>query len=191
MKRCGWCGDDALYVQYHDDEWGKPEFDDLRLFEMLNLEGMQAGLSWITILRKRENYRLAFDGFDPKKIAAYDDKKIESLLQNPGIIRHRLKVNAIVANAKAYLSLQADGQSLSEFVWAYVEHQPIQNTFQSLSDIPAKTALSDQLAKDLKKRGFKFVGSTTVYAFMQATGMVNDHIIDCEQYLKCQRLPAV
>lgn len=178
-KRCSWCGDDPLYVDYHDNEWGKPQYDDQLLFEMLNLEGMQAGLSWITILRKRENYRNAFDHFDAHKIAKYNDAKIEMLLLNPGIIRNRLKVNAIVNNAKAYLALLEEGISLSDFLWEFVDHKPIQNQWRQLSEIPAKTELSDTLAKALKKRGFKFVGSTTVYAFMQATGMVNDHIVDC------------
>lgn len=184
QKRCGWCGDDPLYCDYHDTEWGRPIYDDRLLFEFLILEGMQAGLSWITILKKRENYRQAFAGFDAEKIAKYTPKKIESLLQNPGIIRNRLKVNAIVNNAKSYLAL-TEQRSFSEYLWEFVDHQPIQNRWRSLAEIPTHTDHSDQMAKSLKKQGFKFVGTTICYAFMQAVGMVNDHLIDCDWHDQC------
>ncbi|MGI6152800.1 MAG: DNA-3-methyladenine glycosylase I [Christensenellaceae bacterium] len=180
--RCSWAKDLPIYIDYHDNEWGRPVHNDNRLFEMLILEGMQAGLSWITVLKKREAFRQAFDGFDPGKVAGYDEEKIEELLKNEGIIRNRLKLNAAVTNAKAFLEVQKKYGSFDQFIWAYVNHTPIQNHPQSTEDIPAKTPLSDQISKDLKKLGFKFVGSTIVYAFMQATGMVNDHVADCFVY---------
>lgn len=181
-KRCEWCGDDPLYVDYHDKEWGVPLHDDQLLFEFLLLEGAQAGLSWITILRKRENYRKAFDHFDPVKISRYSDKKIEKLLQDPGIVRNKLKVNAAVTNAKAFLETQKEFGTFDKYIWGFVGGKPIQNRFKTIQDIPASTDVSDVMSKNLKKRGFKFVGSTICYAFMQATGMVNDHITSCFRY---------
>lgn len=177
--RCNWSLKDQLYRDYHDNEWGVPLHDDTRLFEMLNLEGAQAGLSWHTVLIKRENYRKAFDEWDAKKIARYTDKKIEKLLQDPGIIRNRLKVMATIGNAKAFLQVQKEFGSFDNYIWQFVNHKPIVNYFKSLSEIPAKTPVSDAMSKDLLKRGFKFVGSTICYAFMQATGMVDDHINTC------------
>lgn len=182
--RCEWCGDDPLYVAYHDEEWGRPCHDDAKLFEMLILEGMQAGLSWITILRKRENFREAFDNFDPHKIIAYDEAKVESLMQNKGIIRNRLKIESSIKNARAFLAVQDEFGSFDAYIWQFVGGKPIVNQFQSMSDIPAKTSEAEAMSKDLKKRGFKFVGHTICYAFMQACGMVNDHIMDCFCYPK-------
>jgi len=179
IKRCWWCGDDALYQSYHDEEWGQPLHDEQKLFEFLCLEGAQAGLSWITILRKRENYRVAFDDFDPQKIAVYDDARIASLLTNAGIVRNRLKVNGFVKNARAYLEMRERGSSFDEYFWDYVDGKPIQNHWKDSGQVPANTPLSDTMSKDLKKLGFTFVGSTICYAFMQATGMVNDHLIHC------------
>jgi len=180
--RCGWAGDDPLYCAYHDTEWGVPLHDDQALFEFLILEGAQAGLSWITILRKRENYRAAFDGFDAQRIARYDTNKIESLLGNPGIVRNRLKVEAAVINAQRFLEVQSEFGSFDRFIWQFVDGQPKQNAWRSLSEVPASTAESDAMSKELKRRGFKFVGSTICYAHMQATGMVNDHVTDCFRY---------
>ena len=177
--RCGWCGEDPLYVEYHDKEWGKPVYDDRKLFEFLILETFQAGLSWITILRKREHFRKAFDDFDYKKIAGYDGAKLAELMENPGIIRNRLKVQAAVSNAKAFMEVQKEFGSFSDYIWKFTGGKPIIEKRNSLKDVPATTPLSDKISKDLKKRGFKFVGSTVVYAHMQATGMVNDHIADC------------
>lgn len=185
-KRCGWCSDDPLYQKYHDTEWGVPLHNERALFEFLCLEGAQAGLSWITILKKRENYRLAFDNFDAEKIAQYDDKKIEELLQNKGIVRNKLKVNAFVNNAKCYLEMKEKGESLDTFFWNFVDGQTIQNSWATLAEMPAYTALSDQICKELKQRGFKFVGGTICYAFMQAIGMVNDHTTDCFRYQELQ-----
>ena len=185
--RCGWCGTtDPLYIRYHDEEWGVPEFDDQRLFAKLILDGAQAGLSWITILRKRENYWAAFDQFDPAKIARYDEAKIAELLQNPGIVRNRLKVQSAVKNARGYLEIMEKEGSFSRFLWDFVDGAPIQNSWQHLSDVPAETAESQAMSKALKKRGFSFVGPTIVYAFMQAVGMVNDHLIDCFRYREVQ-----
>jgi DNA-3-methyladenine glycosylase I len=177
--RCNWSLKDQLYRDYHDNEWGVPLHDDTGLFEMLNLEGAQAGLSWHTVLLKRENYRKAFDEWDAKKIARYTDKKVEKLLQDPGIIRNRLKVMATIGNAKAFLKVQEEFGSFDRYIWQFVNHKPVVNHFKSLSEIPAKTSISDAMSKDLLKRGFKFVGSTICYAFMQATGMVDDHINTC------------
>ena len=188
MPRCDWCGDDPLYIQYHDEEWGVPSFDNCHLFEMLILEGAQAGLSWITVLRKRQAYREAFAGFDPAKIAAFDEQKVAELLQNPGIIRNRLKVGGAIKNAQAYLNMQSQGIDFAEYLWSFVGGKPIVNHWQTLAEVPAKTALSDHLSKDLKKQGFTFVGSTICYAFMQAVGMVNDHLITCPQWQKCTSL---
>lgn len=182
LKRCPWCEGFDQYRQYHDTEWGVPLREDRALFELLILEGAQAGLSWSTVLKKRESYREAFDHFDPVKIARYNEKKVDELLNNPGIIRNKLKVAATITNAKAYLSLKRDGQLFSDFVWQFVNHKPIQNKRQSLAEVPAKTPESDALSKALLKAGFKFVGSTICYAFMQASGMVNDHIVACHRY---------
>ena len=180
--RCNWVSNDELYIKYHDEEWGKPVYDDKVLFEFLVLESFQAGLSWITILKKRENFRKAFDNFNDKKIVKYNDTKIEKLLQNEGIIRHRGKIEATINNARVFQEIQKEFGSFSEYLWKYVNGKPIDNKLKSIKDAVAKTEISDALAKDLKKRGFKFMGSTTVYAFMQAIGMVNDHITDCFCY---------
>lgn len=178
-KRCPWCGEDPLYMAYHDSEWGIPIKEDDALFEFLILETFQAGLSWITVLRKRENFRRAFDEFDYKKVANYDEDKIADLLQNAGIIRNKLKIRATISNARAFMDVQKEFGSFSNYIWGFVDHRPIKNTFQSIKDLPANTPLSDTISKDLKKRGFKFVGTTVVYAHMQATGMVNDHLVEC------------
>ena len=186
IKRCGWCSDDPLYQQYHDEEWGVPIYDDQELFEMLNLEGAQAGLSWITVLKKREHYRKVFDQFDAVKIANYTDDKREQLLSDAGIIRNKLKVNAFIVNAQLYLDIQADADSpsFSEWLWSFVDGKPIVNKWSCLSEIPVTTIESDAMSKALKKRGYKFTGSTICYAFMQACGMVNDHVTDCFRYPK-------
>lgn len=181
-KRCTWCGTDPLYVEYHDKEWGKPVYDDATIFEFLILETFQAGLSWITILRKRENFRKAFDNFDYKKIATYTENKFEELLQDAGIIRNKLKIKATITNAQLFMDVQKEFGSFSKYIWSFTDGKPIKNNFENMSEIPATTKLSDQLSKDLKKRGFKFVGSTVIYAHMQATGMVNDHTTDCFRY---------
>ncbi len=178
-SRCAWVGDNPIYIDYHDNEWGVPVYDDRLLFEFLILEGAQAGLSWITVLKKREHYRQVFDNFEPEKIARYSDKKIETLLQDPGIIRNRLKVNAAVVNAKAYLKLLKEFDSFSDYLWGFVDGEPIKNHWKTAAAVPATTPLSDKLSKDLKRRGFKFVGGTICYAFMQAVGMVDDHTQDC------------
>lgn len=183
-RRCEWCGDDPLYVAYHDEEWGVPVHDDRRLFEMLILEGAQAGLSWSTILKKRENYRKAFNRFDAQKIAKYDKAKIAKLLADPGIVRNRLKIAATVQNARAFLEVQKEFGSFDRYIWQFVGGKPKQNRWKSLKEIPAKTVESDAMSKDLKKRGFSFVGSTICYAFMQAVGMVNDHITTCFRHRK-------
>jgi len=180
--RCSWCGDTPIYVHYHDNEWGRPVRDDNKLFEMLILEGAQAGLSWLTILKKRENYRVAFDNFDPAKVALYDDAKIEELMSNPGIVRNRLKIKAAIANAKAVLAIQNEHGSLAHFLWSYVDDKPIVNRFATVEDFIVTSPISDKISKDLKKRGMNFVGSTIIYAFMQAVGMVNDHFVDCFVY---------
>ena len=181
-KRCRWCGDDSLYVAYHDEEWGVPLHDDQKLFELLMLEGAQAGLSWITVLRKRENYRAAFDHFDPNKLVRYNQKKVERLMANPGIIRNRLKVNSAVINARAYLDIIEQQGSFNDYLWQFVDGKPIRNMVRSVDDIQASSPISDRMSKDLKKRGFKFIGSTICYAFMQASGMVNDHHVNCFRY---------
>jgi DNA-3-methyladenine glycosylase I len=178
--RCAWVNiNNPLYVAYHDEEWGVPCHDETRLFEMLNLEGAQAGLSWETVLNKRENYRAAFDGWDADKIASYDERKVAQLLANPGIIRNRLKVAAAIANARSYLKLRDELGGLDPYLWGFVDGLPIRNKWNSLLECPAKTPLSDALSKDLAKRGFKFVGSTIVYAYMQGIGMIDDHVVDC------------
>src|SRR5690554_2690902 len=177
--RCGWCVGDALYEAYHDQEWGVPVTDDDTLFEFLILETFQAGLSWITILRKRENFRKAFDNFDYKKIALYNEEKIQSLLKDEGIIRNKLKVRATVTNAQAFMKVQEEFGSFADYIWGFVDHKPVNEKRKTLKEIPATSELSDKLSKDLKKRGFKFVGSTVVYAHLQATGIINDHLVDC------------
>lgn len=186
-QRCAWCGDDPLYIAYHDTEWGVPVYDDQTLFEFLLLETFQAGLSWITILRKRENFREAFDGFDYKKIAQYNQNKIDSLLTNTGIIRNKLKVKSAVSNAQSFMKVQEEFGSFSTYIWGFVDGKPIQNELKSLKNAPANTPLSDTISKDLKKRGFKFVGSTVVYAHMQATGMVNDHVTSCFRHKEIKK----
>ena len=180
--RCPWSTKDDLYKSYHDEQWGVPVHDDGMLFEMLNLEGAQAGLSWYTVLTKRENYRKAFDNWDAKKIAKYSDKKIEKILLDPGIIRNRLKVNAVVGNAKAFLAIQKEFGSFDKYIWQFVGGKPIVNKWTSMGQVPPKTNESDAMSKDLLKRGFKFVGSTICYAYMQAVGMVNDHLTSCWKY---------
>ena len=181
-KRCPWCGSDPLYVAYHDNEWGKPVYDNQTLFELLILEGAQAGLSWITVLRKRENYRVAFDNFDPVKIARYTEAKKAKLMLNEGIIRNRLKIESVVKNAQAYLAMEKNGEDFSQFLWSFVNGKPQINNHKNTSSLQSSTPESDAMSKALKKKGFNFVGSTICYAFMQATGMVNDHIIDCHKY---------
>ena len=184
--RCSWCEGNDIYQDYHDKEWGVPVFDDQQLFEFLILETFQAGLSWITVLKKRENFRKAFDFFDYKKIAVYNEAKYEALIQDAGIIRNKLKVRAAISNAQAFMKVQEEFGSFSKYIWGFVDGKPIVNNFKTLAEIPATTPLSDTISKDLKKRGFKFVGSTVVYAHMQATGMVNDHIIDCFRHKEVQ-----
>ena len=183
-KRCSWPSDDKLMIKYHDKEWGVPIHNDRKLFEFLLLEGFQAGLSWKTILHKRENFRKAFDNFDFNKIAKYDRKKINSLLKDEGIIRNKLKINSAVTNAKAFLQVRKEFGTFDKYIWAFVNGKPIKNKFKSLKELPAKTDLSDKISKDLLIRGFKFVGSTIIYAHMQATGMVNDHITSCFRHNK-------
>ncbi len=180
--RCGWATQDPLYIKYHDEEWGKPVYDDQKLFEFLVLESAQAGLSWITILRKRENYRKLFAGFDPVKVARFSEKKVQKLLLNPGIIRNEMKIRAAINNAKVFLQVQKEFGSFSKYMWAFVDGKPLQNRRTKLQQIPATTEISDRLAKDMKARGFKFLGSTTLYAHMQAVGMVNDHLTSCWCY---------
>ncbi len=179
VNRCGWAGPDPLYIAYHDDEWGLPLHDERALFELLILEGVQAGLSWLTILKKRDGYRAAFDNFDAVRIADYDDAKIADLLADPGIVRNRLKVQATITNARACLALRDAGGGLDAYLWDFVDGAPITNRWRSLEEVPASTALSDRVSKDLKSRGFKFVGPTIVYAYLQSAGLVNDHVVDC------------
>ena len=182
-NRCSWCGDNPLYISYHDEEWGVPLFDDKALFECLILETFQAGLSWITVLKKRENFRDAFDYFDYHKIATYDEKKIESLLQNSGIIRNKLKILSAISNAKYFIEIQNEFGSFLKYIWGFVNENSIKNNFKTSSEYPVKTPLSETISKDLISRGFKFVGATTIYAFMQAIGIVNDHVESCFRYL--------
>jgi DNA-3-methyladenine glycosylase I len=179
VKRCGWAGSDPLYVSYHDSEWGKPVHDDRRLFEMLVLEGAQAGLSWSTILKKRKNYQKAFHGFNIKKVASYSKADVKRLLGDPGIVRNRLKIESAIRNARGVLEIKREFGSFDSFIWRYVDYTPRQNSWRSLSELPARTEESDAMSKDLKKHGFSFVGSTICYAFMQAVGMVNDHVVNC------------
>ncbi|WP_428740676.1 DNA-3-methyladenine glycosylase I [Tenacibaculum sp.] len=181
-QRCFWVSDDPLYIEYHDTEWGVPVYEDDKLFEFLILETFQAGLSWITILKKRENFRKAFDDFDYQKIANYSEDKYEELLQNEGIIRNKLKIKATITNAQLFMKVQEEFGSFSKYIWSFVDGNPIKNKFSKREEVPATTELSDAISKDMKKRGFKFVGSTVIYAHMQATGMVNDHTTDCFRY---------
>jgi DNA-3-methyladenine glycosylase I len=185
LVRCPWSGADPLYVEYHDLEWGVPLYDDQRLFEMLVLEGAQAGLSWITVLKKRARYREVFDGFNPNLVAAFDDKKIQAILEDPGVIRNQLKVRAAVSNAHAFLETSSQFGSFQTYIWSFVGGKPIQNQWKSLAEIPARTVESERMSKDLLSRGFRFVGPTICYAFMQATGMVNDHLVECFRYGEC------
>ncbi|MGE5638770.1 MAG: DNA-3-methyladenine glycosylase I [Clostridia bacterium] len=187
MARCGWCGTDPLYVRYHDTEWGVPVHDDRKLFEFLILEGAQAGLSWITILRKRENYRRAFAGFDPRKVARFSSSKLNSLMKDEGIIRNRAKILAAVSNARAFLAVQKEFGTFDRYLWGFTKNRTIVNRRKSLKDIPATSPESDAMSADLKRRGFKFVGSTICYAHMQATGMVNDHVASCFRYKRARR----
>lgn len=182
--RCNWVSNDELYIKYHDEEWGKPVYDDATIFEFLVLESFQAGLSWITVLKKRENFRTAFDQFNYQKISHYTDDKVEELMQNVGIIRNRLKILATINNAQRFIEVQKEFGTFSKYIWGFVNHTPIVNSFKSIQEVPATTEISDALAKDLKKRGFKFLGSTVMYAHMQAAGMVNDHITSCFCYKK-------
>lgn len=182
QQRCIWCKNDPLYMEYHDTEWGTPVYDDQKLFEFIILESMQAGLSWITILRKRENFREAFDNFNAEKIARYSEKKVQKLLNNPGIIRYDKKILAAINNAKCFLQIQKEFKSFADYLWQFTNYKTIHNTWKEHQHIPAKTAESDAMAKDLKKRGFQFMGSTTCYAHMQAVGMVNDHVTSCFRY---------
>jgi len=190
-KRCGWVSDDPLYLDYHDREWGVPLHDDRRLFEMVILEGAQAGLSWITVLKKRENYRLAFNQFDVQKIARYDARKKRSLMNNAGIIRNRLKIDATIGNARAFLKIVEEHGSFSDYIWGFVDGRPIVNRWRTLADVPVSTEQSDALSKALKSRGFKFVGTTICYSFMQAVGMVNDHVTTCFRHAEVAKSPKI
>ncbi len=185
-NRCGWGVSNELYIHYHDTEWGVPLHDDQKLFEFLTLESFQAGLSWLTVLKKRENFREAFSAFAPEKVVQFDQAKIEELMQNPGIIRNLQKIKSAVNNAQRFLEIQTEFGSFDQYIWAFVDFKPIVNHFETLEDLPAKTALSDKISYDMKKRGFKFIGSTVMYSHMQATGMVNDHIISCFRYEEVQ-----
>ena len=188
IKKCDWCVGNELYERYHDDEWGLPTFDDQQLFELLLLEGAQAGLSWITILKKREGYRKALDGFEAEKVALYGPARINELLLNPEIVRNRLKVESAVSNARLVIDIQERTGSFSDYVWQFTDHQPTQNFFRSMEQIPATTPASDRMSRAMKKDGFKYVGSTICYAYMQATGMVNDHLVSCFRHEQCRRL---
>ena len=188
QNRCEWAGSDPLYVEYHDKEWGVPVHDDYRIFEMLVLEGAQAGLSWLTVLTKRENYRKAFDNFDPRKVAKYDSEKFRKLLATEGIIRNKLKISSAIKNARAFLKVQKEFGSFDAYIWQFVGGKPIRNSWKSLSELPAQSAESEAMSKDLKRRGFSFVGPTICYAHMQATGMVNDHVVTCFRYKEVERM---
>ncbi len=187
MNRCDWCKSGDLYVKYHDEEWGVPVHDDRKQFEFLVLESAQSGLSWLTILRKRENYRVAYDNFEPEKVAVYDDKKIDELLSNAGIIRNRRKIEASINNARKFLEIQREFGSFNSYIWKFVNQQPIMNSYQNISEIPATSAISDMISKDLKQRGFRFLGSITIYSHMQATGIVNDHVDSCFRKHSCAK----
>ena len=191
MTRCPWCGSDPLYRDYHDREWGVPVYDDARLFEMLILEGAQAGLSWLTILKKRENYRRAFNGFDVRSVAAYGEEDCRRLLADPGIVRNRLKIQAAVKNARGVLDIMKESGSLASFLWDFVDNRPRQNSFEAMAQIPARSPESDAMSKVLKKRGFSFFGSTLCYAFMQSVGMVNDHLVSCCRYEAIKKMSAL
>ena len=182
IRRCAWCGTDPVYVAYHDEEWGVPQHEDVRLFEALCLDGAQAGLSWITILKKRENYRKAFAGFDAQKMARFGEKQVAKLMQNSGIVRNELKIRAFISNAKAYLALRESGTTLDEFLWQWVDGRTLHNRWRSMDEVPAETPMSQDMSRELKKRGFRFVGPTICYAMMQAVGIVNDHTTDCFRY---------
>ncbi len=190
QKPCSWCLSEPLYVAYHDEEWGRPCYESQRLFEMLNLEGAQAGLSWITILRKREGYRAAFKNFDPVKVARMRQSTVEKLLHNPDIVRHRLKIEGVITNARLYNAMHAEGEDFATFLWSFVDYCPQQTNHKTLKSVPAQTAQSQAMSKALKKRGFKFCGATICYAFMQAAGMVNDHVHSCPQRIPCKQLGA-
>jgi len=179
LNRCPWCGNDELYVKYHDEEWGVPVHDDRKHFEFLILESAQAGLSWLTILRKRENYRKAYDGFDPVKVAQYDEKKIEEMMNDPGIIRNRRKIESSINNARLFLEIQKEFGSFDNYIWSFVNYKPLCNHWTDISKVPARTELSDRISRDLKSRGFRFLGSTIIYSHLQATGLVNDHLVSC------------
>ena len=187
MKRCEWAGDQEPYLSYHDQEWGVPEHDDQKLFEMLNLEGAQAGLSWITVLKKRDHYRKVFDDFDAQKIIQYGDDKVNQLLQDKGIIRNRLKIKAVITNAELFLNIQEEFGTFDDYIWQFVNHKPIINHWRTVFEVPVSTDQSDAMSKALKKKGFKFVGSTICYAYMQAVGMVNDHTLDCFRWEACTK----
>jgi DNA-3-methyladenine glycosylase I len=191
QTRCAWAQSDPLLVRYHDEEWGRPELNEPALFELITLEGAQAGLSWLTVLRKREGYRKAFASFDPQRVAGFDGKRIDQLLLNPDIIRHRGKIESTINNARRILSLWNSGQTLAEVCWELVDGKPLQNSWQRMADVPAKSEISSQLSKRLKKLGFRFVGETTCYSFLQAAGLVNDHLVSCPQYSACQSLSSV
>ncbi len=182
MERCPWPGNDEIYIKYHDEEWGVPVHDDRKHFEFLVLEGAQAGLSWATILKRRNNYRKAYDNFDPAKVAKYDEAKVEELLANAGIIRNRKKIESSINNARLFLEVQKKFGSFDNYIWSFIDHKPVINSWKTLAEIPAKTELSDRISKDLKKRGFSFVGSTIIYAHIQAIGLVNDHLVSCFRY---------
>lgn len=188
LKRCKWINNDPLYIRYHDEEWGVPVQNDRLWFEFITLDAFQAGLSWYTIIKKRENFRKAFDNFEPEKVALFDDNRIEALMEDTGIIRNRLKIRATVSNAKAFLRIQSEFGSFNEYIWQFTDHKTIVNECQNRSEVPAKTELSDRMSKDLTKRGFKFVGTTICYAFMQAAGIVNDHTVDCYRHSECKHL---
>lgn len=190
VNRCPWSGNDPLYIRYHDEEWGVPLHNDKKLFEFLVLEGAQAGLSWITVLKKREAFREAFDGFDFKRVAEYAEDKVKELLDNPAIIRNRLKIYSAIQNAQAYLKVRKEYGTFNKYIWGFVQGRPVQNSWKSLQEIPVKTELAEKISKDLKQRGFNFVGPTIVYAHMQATGMVNDHIVDCFRHKEVKQLSA-
>lgn len=188
MNRCPWCGNDELYIKYHDEEWGVPVHEDRKHFEFLVLESAQAGLSWITILRKRENYRKAYDNFEPAKVAEYDENKILELMNNPGIIRNRRKIEASINNAKEFIKIQEEFGSFDNYIWMFVNNRPVVNHWNDISEIPATSPLSDEVSRKLKKRGFKFLGSTIIYSHLQATGIINDHITTCFRYNACSQL---
>lgn len=182
MNRCPWCGSDELYVKYHDEEWGVPVHEDKKHFEFLVLESAQAGLNWLTVLKKRENYRTAYDNFDPLKVSLYDDEKLEELMQNSGIIRNRKKIEASINNAKRFLEIQKEFGSFDNYIWGFVDGKSVKNHWNNIKEVPATSELSDKVSKDLKNRGFKFLGTTIVYAHLQATGIINDHLVDCFRY---------